>query len=156
MAARSQSNSSRTPWPDFLPVVRLTAGARGGPESPVKSRKRRSAYLRGLRAEWLAVLALRLKGYRILAQRYNAPGGEIDIVAARRDTIAFVEVKHRRALDEARMAITVQKRQRIARAARHWLARHPAAFRKTLRGDAVFLAPGRWPRHEENLFELDL
>jgi hypothetical protein len=53
-------------------------------------------------AERLAAIALRLKGYRILACRYRVHGGEIDIVARRADTIAFVEVKVRPTLDEAK------------------------------------------------------
>ena len=116
--------------------------------------RRRRAYIRGLRAEWIAEALLRLKFYRILARRYSAPGGEIDIIAARGAVIAFVEVKYRSDLDSARVAITYQKRQRIAWAARHWLARHPRAATKVLRGDAIFLAPGRWPVQEANCFEL--
>jgi putative endonuclease len=54
---------------------------------------KRAASRSGWRAEQIAVLALRLKGYRILAVRFSAKGGEIDIVARRGTTIAFVEVK---------------------------------------------------------------
>jgi putative endonuclease len=64
---------------------------------------------------------VRLKGYRVLAS------GEIDIVARRGDTVAtvaFVEVKVRPTLDEAREAIGVVKRRRISRAARRTLGRH--------------------------------
>jgi putative endonuclease len=117
---------------------------------------RRRAYRRGIRAEWIAEAILRMKLYRILARRYSAPGGEIDIIAARGNVVAFVEVKHRGSLDLARISITHSKRQRISRAARHWLARHPRAAAKVLRGDAVFLAPRTWPVHEENVFELGL
>ncbi len=117
---------------------------------------RKQAYARGLRAEWLAIAMLRLKGYRILARQYHAPGGEIDVIAARGDVIAFVEVKHRHEMDVARTAITHQKRQRLTRAVRHWLTRHPNVAQKVLRGDPVFMAPRRWPRHEENVFELNL
>jgi len=35
-----------------------------------------------------------------------------------------------------------------------WLATHPWATSCTLRADAVFVAPGRLPRHLENAFEL--
>ena len=120
------------------------------------SNQRRRAHQRGMRAEWLAIALLRLKGYSILARRYNAPGGEIDVVARRGDTIAFVEVRQRAVLETAQGSVTPQKRQRIRRAVRHWLTRHPAAMVRTLRADAIFLAPRRWPRHVQNLFELDL
>ncbi len=56
-------------------------------------RDRKKAHGQGLRAESLAVGLLRLKGYRILARRYQIREGEIDIVARRGDTVVFVEVE---------------------------------------------------------------
>jgi putative endonuclease len=110
----------------------------------------------GRRGEYLAMLALLLRGYRILARNLRTPVGEIDLVAARGRTIVFVEVKSRRELDAARTAITPQQRGRIARAAGWWLARHGWAQGRDLRGDAIFIGAGGWPSHVENAFELDL
>lgn len=106
-------------------------------------------------AERVAILVLRLKFYSILSRRYTIRGGEIDIVARRGDTIAFVEVKIRPSLDEARIAITPAKRRRFSRAASVWLAANPYAAGMTLRGDAVFIAPWRWPRHIQAAIELE-
>lgn len=110
-------------------------------------KKRRRALKAGLRAETVAAFYLRLKGYRILARRYCVAGGEIDLIARRRDAIAFVEVKMRPDLSAALVAIDRAKCRRISRAGAHWLAANPWAVRFTLRGDAVCLAPWRWPRH---------
>jgi putative endonuclease len=121
-----------------------------------RSATRRRAHLFGLRAEAIATLLLRLKGYRILARRFLVVGGEIDVVAQRGQTIAFVEVKARDNLDDAASAILETKRRRISRAARVWLARNPWAAGATLRGDAVFIAPGRLPRHLGAAYRLDL
>ena len=107
-------------------------------------------------AEWLAVLLLTVKGYRILAKNYVVRGGEIDLVARRGGTIVFVEVKARPELGAAQVAISPGKRRRIEVAARVWLARHPRAAALTLRGDAVFVAPRRWPRHVADAFLLRL
>ena len=71
-------------------------------------------------------------------------------------TIAFIEVKARGRLDDALAAISARKRQRFSRAARAWAARNPWAADKTLRADAVFIAPGRWPRHIAAAFELEM
>ena len=118
--------------------------------------RRRATFLRGHRAEWIALLFLVAKGYRPLARRYAASGGEIDLIDARGDTIAFVEVKARSIMDDALSAITAAKRQRFSRAARAWLARNPRAQGKTWRADAVFIAPRRWPQHIVSAFELEM
>ncbi|SCY35540.1 YraN family protein [Microvirga guangxiensis] len=118
--------------------------------------RRRATFLRGHRAEWIALLFLIAKGYRPLARRYAAAGGEIDLIMRRGDTIAFVEVKARGLMDNALSAITATKRQRFSRAARAWLARHPHAQGKTWRADAVFIAPKRWPQHIVSAFELEI
>jgi len=123
------------------------------PARPARARRR--AHLFGLRAESIAALLLRLKGYRLLDRRFAAAGGEIDLVARRGATIAFVEVKARDDLDVAAEAITEAKRRRIGRAARVWLARNPWAAALNLRGDAVFVAPGRLPRHLASAYRLD-
>ena len=49
----------------------------------------------GRRAELLAALHYRARGYRILSRRYRAHGGEIDLIAARPGLVVFVEVKAR-------------------------------------------------------------
>jgi putative endonuclease len=110
----------------------------------------------GLRAEWIAAALLIAKGYRILARRFIVAGGEIDLVARRGGAIAFVEVKARRELDRALLAIDPIKRRRIAAAARIWLTRNPWAMQATLRGDAVLIAPMSLPRHVVAAFDLEL
>ncbi len=120
------------------------------------TKRRRGAHLFGLKAETVAAWLLRLKGYSIVARRYSVSGGEIDLIARRGGSIAFVEVKARAELDAAAEAISATKRRRIARAARVWLARNPWAAGLTLRGDAVFVAPRRLPRHAASAYTLDI
>ncbi|WP_262269377.1 YraN family protein [Microvirga yunnanensis] len=117
---------------------------------------RQATFLRGHRADWIALLVLLAKGYRPLARRYAAAGGEIDLIVMRGDTVAFVEVKARGLMDDALSAITARKRQRFSWAARAWLSRNPWAAGRTWRADAVFLAPRRWPRHVMSAFELEM
>jgi putative endonuclease len=118
--------------------------------------RRKATFLRGHRAEWIALLFLIAKGYRPLARRYAASGGEIDLIMARGDTIAFIEVKARGLMDDALSAITAAKRQRFSRAARAWLSRNPRAQGKAWRADAVFIAPKKWPQHIVSAFELEI
>ncbi|QGM99302.1 YraN family protein [Methylocystis parvus] len=115
---------------------------------------RRAARAYGLQAETIATLWLRARLYAILDRNFRIKDGEIDIVAKRGGTIAFVEVKARGDLEEAFIAITPQKQRRISRAVNRWVATHPFAMNCTLRGDAIFIAPGKLPRHLEDAFEL--
>ena len=117
--------------------------------------RRHFTLMRGRAAERLALLWLLLRGYRPLAIRFAAAGGEIDLVVRRGATVAFVEVKTRDTMEAALAAIDGAKRRRIRRAARAWLARHPEAARLTTRADALCLAPGAWPVHVIDAFPLD-
>ena len=120
------------------------------------SPRRRAGHDFGLAAEFLAALWLQMKFYRVLARRYRAAGGEVDLIARRGDTIVFVEVKARPTLDAAQRAITPGQRRRIAQAASHWVARNGWAANHVRRADAVFLAPWHLPRHLADAFALDL
>ena len=125
-------------------------------DAPPPGRDRQAARTFGMRAEWVALALLTLTGYRVLARNFTAPGGEIDLIAQRGQTIAFIEVKARPDMDQALIAITEQKRRRIARAAKAWLRQNRWAVTYALRGDAVFISPRRLPRHLPGAFELDL
>jgi putative endonuclease len=126
------------------------------PRVDQRTERRREAHIYGLRAESIAALLLRLKGYTILTRRFVVSGGEIDLVARRGGSIAFVEVKARAELEAAAIAISATKRRRIGRAARVWLMRNPWAAGLTLRGDAVFIARGRLPRHQPDAYRLEI
>ncbi|MBV8848285.1 MAG: YraN family protein [Methylobacteriaceae bacterium] len=114
------------------------------------------AGLFGRRAEQLAILFLRSKGYRILAHTYIVRGGEIDIIVRRGSAVAFVEVKARPSLEGALIAITPAKQRRMSIAARHWLSTNQWAMRCSLRGDLIAVAPWRMPRHVVGAVELHL
>jgi putative endonuclease len=79
---------------------------RTGTPDKEASPERVAAFQTGLSAESRAAALLMAKGYRILAKRFRTPHGEIDLVAKRRNLIAFVEVKARASLDEAAYAVT--------------------------------------------------
>ena len=107
----------------------------------------------GISAESRAAAWLIAHGYRILARRWKSPLGEIDIIAARRYTLIFVEVKARANLDDAAEAVTQRQKQRIAAAAEIWLAGNPMPAIRDMRFDAILVAPGKLPRHIPAAFE---
>ena len=106
-----------------------------------------AAFRTGLSAEARAAALLMAKGYRILARRFRTPHGEIDIVARRRNLLAFVEVKARANLDDAAYAVTPRQQARIIAAAQVWLMAHPEHAGYDLRFDAMLIAPRSLPRH---------
>ena len=114
--------------------------------------KRAIAERRGRRGEGWAALWLRLQGWRIVARRLKTPRGEIDLIARRGRTVAFVEVKWRASAAERDMAIDAYRLRRVAAAVE-------AAAHRFLRDgdnpriDVLLLAPGRWPRHIVNAWQ---
>ena len=122
---------------------------RATPEKPAKAAapERVAAFRTGLSAEARGAALLMAKGYRILAKRFRTPQGEIDIIARKRNLVAFVEVKARASLDDAAYAVTPRQQRRIIDAAQAWLMAHPDHAEFELRFDAILVAPRSLPRH---------
>lgn len=82
---------------------------------------------KGAIGETIAARFLRDKKYTILAANYRCRFGEIDIIAADRSYIAFVEVKTRRvdSLYTPREAVTTAKQRRIMQTAAMYMSRNP-------------------------------
>lgn len=113
---------------------------------------RREAEQRGRGAESIACWYLRLRGWRILARRARVPGGEVDIVAKRGRTLAFVEVKARGDEDAAAFALDEWRLRRVAVAAERLMPRYMDGV-EDVRIDAIFIIPFRWPRHLINIWQ---
>jgi putative endonuclease len=105
----------------------------------------------GRRAERLAALWLQLKGWKILGRRVRTPVGEVDLVARRGRTVAFVEVKARATAEEAGFALDEYRLRRVAAAAEA-LAQRYARTGDDIRLDAIFIVPRRLPRHMANIW----
>lgn len=102
---------------------------------------------KGRRAEAWAALYLRFKGYRILASRVRTGLGEADLIALKGETLAFIEVKFRPDQAAAGESVRTRQQRRIHGAARAFLSRRPEFATKTIRFDAVLIAPWQWPKH---------
>jgi putative endonuclease len=84
----------------------------------------------GKRGEDAAERYLKKRGYRIIARNFNIRGGEIDIVAQKRDCVVFAEVKTRsdNTFGTPGEAVTYTKRQRVIKAAEVFLMRNGSAY----------------------------
>lgn len=114
--------------------------------------KRQRAEKGGRRAESLAALWLRLKGWRILGRRVRTPVGEIDLVARRGRTVIFVEVKARATAEASALALDEYRLRRVAAAAEA-VAHRYARPGDTLRVDAVFITPRQLPKHLAHVWQ---
>lgn len=113
---------------------------------------RQQAEQRGRGAETLACWYLRLKGWRILARRARVPGGEVDIVARRGRTLAFIEVKARATEQAAAVSLDRYRLRRVAAAAERLTPKYMRDG-DAVRIDALFVVPGKLPRHLANVWQ---
>ena len=113
---------------------------------------REAAERRGRGAETIACWYLRLKGCRVLARRARVPGGEVDIVARRGRTLAFVEVKARSSVEAATLALDEWRLRRVVTAAERLTPRYMRDG-DDVRIDAMFIVPGCWPKHLPNVWQ---
>ena len=112
---------------------------------------REAAEKRGRQAEKKAARFLRLKGWRILAERVRTPRGEVDLVAKRGRLVAFVEVKARTKAQDLDNAIDQHRLKRVAAAAE---ILYPEFCKKgeDMQIDVILVAPRRLPIHLTNVW----
>ncbi len=113
--------------------------------------KHKAAEQRGRRAESIAAWWLRFHGWSILARRARVAGGEVDLVVRRGRTLAFVEVKQRSTQEAAAWSLDQYRLRRVAVAAEQLALRYMRPG-DVLRIDAIYLVPGRLPRHLANVW----
>jgi len=121
----------------------------------VSREERQRAWRRGWWAETLCVVALRLRGYRVMSRRLRTPVGEIDILARRGRTLAVIEVKARTDLDSAAASITDRQKQRLIRAAGWVVSGRPDLASLDTRFDVMLVAPRRLPKHVVDAWRAD-
>lgn len=108
---------------------------------------RRRAERKGRLAEWVAMLLLMVKGYRILGHRCRTPYGEVDIAAWKRGVLVIVEVKARATYAAGVFALTPMAQQRIARASQV-LAGRWRLHGAPIRFDLMVVGAAILPKHE--------
>jgi len=122
----------------------------------MKSRAEKQSYEKaGRRAENLACLYLRLKGYRILQRRFKVRQGEVDIIARKGKIIAMVEVKQRASQAAAEDSVSYENQTRLMDAAETYInqSRELQALDFEIRYDFLYVI-GRWKiQHITNAFQ---
>ena len=106
----------------------------------------------GQSGEEQAVQFLINNGYEIVARNFTACGGELDIVARRKNMLVFAEVKARAsmAFGGPALAVTPAKQRRIVRTALQYIKVKAPKF-DSIRFDVVCVLPEKI-EHIENAF----
>ena len=115
------------------------------------SNRREAAEKRGRRGEHIAAWWLRLHGWRIIAERVRTARGEVDLIARRGKTLAFIEVKTRTKGSDLLLAIDGPRLKRVAAAADLLYPRY-AKGAENVRIDVILVAPWAWPHHLVNVW----
>lgn len=92
----------------------------------VMGRSSSPTHQKGAAAEDAASLFLTQQGFTLIAQNFNTPLGEIDLIVQKATTLVFVEVRLRKSnsLVSALESVTRAKQRKIGRAAAVFLQRH--------------------------------
>ena len=106
---------------------------------------------KGHLAESVACFWLICKGYKILSRNFSCGKGtgrgEIDIIAFKKDTVVFAEVKYRHHFEKTAYAISLSNKKRTTAAAEHFIATHPDLKNYGVRFDAVLFGRFAFPQH---------
>ena len=113
--------------------------------------KRKRAEIRGRRGETIAAWWLRFQGWRIVAVRTKTRMGEVDLIARRGKTVAFVEVKMRTKAFDLATSIDAYRLRRVAAAAEILLPKYGKGT-ENMQIDVILVAPWRWPHHLRNVW----
>ncbi len=113
----------------------------------------------GLWGEDRAAQYLEARGYEIIARRFHAREGEIDLVATGFGYLCFVEVKLRKddSMGQAREYVTLSKQKKVRTAAMRYLMRYPTDLQPRFDVVEVYAPRGTKTiepiiRHWENAF----
>ena len=112
---------------------------------------REAAEKQGRHGERLAAWWLRLHGWRIVGERVKTRRGEVDLIARRGKTLAFVEVKTRGDAASLALAIDEYRLRRVVDAAQALVGRYGKGA-EDIRIDVMLVRPWRVPVHLKNVW----
>jgi len=106
---------------------------------------------KGYLGEFIAILLLKIKGYKILATRYKTSCGEIDIIARKNNIVVFAEVKSRKSIEKCHIAIRDKQLGRIQRASQIFMSRNKKLAQDAMRYDVILVPDWNLPKHIQNV-----
>ena len=121
--------------------------------------KKIQSYKFGIIAEFIAIVFLRFKGYKILKRRYKTFVGEVDIIARKGKAIIAVEVKARKKVTQKNgflmdEVLAENQKRRIKRAIMAFMATNfKKYYNYSIRFDLIVVSPYKIPLHLPGFWE---
>ena len=108
-------------------------------------------YYKGFIAEFVTILFLLLKNYKLIKWRYLGYNGEIDLIMKKRKCLIAVEVKYRKEMMED-SPLTFRQKERIYKSFYQFYQKNYLRLGcEQARIDAVFYYKWRLPLHIKNI-----
>ena len=116
------------------------------------SSKTLTSYHFGIISEFIAIIILLFKGYKILHHRYKNKSGEIDIIAKKFNIIIFIEVKARKNKIFLTDLLDNKQITRIKNCAEIFIAKNQYYLNFEFRYDLIIFNKNFLARHFKNFF----
>lgn len=106
-----------------------------------RKNKKTQAYFLGILAEYLVIIFLIFKGYKILKKRHKSYFGEIDLIMRKKDILIIIEVKARTKVGVIEEVLADFQIRRIREAADLFVAKNKKYQNLGIRFDLVIVKP---------------
>lgn len=106
----------------------------------------------GIFAEFIAIIFLKLKFYKILHRNYRNKLGEIDIIAFKNKTLIAIEVKARRNINSFEEVLTDRQMSRIRNSIDIFYSQRKYFNKYNIRFDLIIIKPYKLPLHLKNFW----
>lgn len=117
---------------------------------PSTKKAKIKSYKFGIVAEYIVILYLTFKFYKIIHSRYRSKAGEIDIIAQKGRLIIFIEVKARKNKRGIFEVLSKSQQQRIIRSSELFMAQNRKFTGYDMRFDLIVITPGLFIKHIKN------
>ena len=112
-----------------------------------KNIKKSNSYKFGIFSEYIVILFLFFKGYRILKRRYKNNLGELDLVCKKSNLLIIVEVKGRKKNINIESILSENQKRRIINSTLSLVSANKKYQKLAIRFDLVIVQPYKLPLH---------
>ncbi len=112
-----------------------------------KYNKKLRSYYFGISAEYLVIIFLLFKGYKILKRRHKTYCGEIDLITIKKDTLVIIEVKARKKIQTVEEVLSTYQQNRITQGTMAFIAKNKKYQNLGIRFDLIIVQSFKITHH---------